>query len=552
VWSTIPDIVPNTLSSADSLWGWFVEDLFHAEHPGGFRLDLGWYPDTSPDGAFALELQQGEQVVEVHRGRDPDVIVEAIERICQRLSSPAPTTAQELLTAIGQEPARRVLRALLNDCPPHLLTEAAATTDRADLALDLALAGIRSGEAAARVLAETWLVAAEEARATIGLQVLRAVDDQRASDALFRRLGQASLGSPLRIALATALGEMSHPPRTRRHADEDDPPLPGSPRLVRVALGLPPDPPHQELDAGPFPLAVIERKLATKPHLAERLLTRLADLGEPRAVETLILLRPPGRGAGLPPGLSPSLMESLQRWAQGDVGGVSEAARRALAALAPSAAASAAVAHDVASAPPVERLLAVDALAQQPDEAATAGLLDALLVDDFFVRTTAWDALLARTGTPPTTGVDDFGPLSALHLRVLTSIKAIWHPAATRARDLFRRLLAGEAHDAVLPAYVPGDANVRGLALAALRKGGDAPLDVEPLRLLEGHDRAWFEAALLTRVGRQDPRAIAAGASLDIKGLAGALHEARKRWAPMPDDVRDAVELALLHLGRPR
>jgi len=30
------------------------------------------------------------------------------------------------------------------------------------------------------------------------------------------------------------------------------------------------------------------------------------------------------------------------------------------------------------------------------------------------------------------------------------------------------------------------------------------------------------------------------------------LHEARKRWAPMSGEVRVAVEMALLHLGRPR
>lgn len=228
------------------------------------------------------------------------------------------------------------------------------------------------------------------------------------------------------------------------------------------------------------------------------------------------------------------------------------AARRALAQLAPSAEASAALAQNLQTASPVEQLLAVDTLAQQPDAAATAALLDALLIDDFFIRTTAWDALLARTGTPPTTGADDFGPLSALHLRVLTSIKAIWHPAATRAVGWFKRLLAGEPPESVLPAYVPGDPTLRSLALAALRKGGDDPIDLTPLRLLEGHDRAWFEAALLTRVGRQEPRAIDAAAALEIKGLTGALHESRKRWAPMSDEVRVAVEMALLHLGRPR
>jgi hypothetical protein len=53
-------------------------------------------------------------------------------------------------------------------------------------------------------------------------------------------------------------------------------------------------------------------------------------------------------------------------------------------------------------------------------------------------------------------------------------------------------------------------------------------------------------------VGRQEPRAIDAAAALEIKGLTGALQESRKRWAPMSDEVRVAVEMALLHLSRPR
>jgi len=270
------------------------------------------------------------------------------------------------------------------------------------------------------------------------------------------------------------------------------------------------------------------------------LLRRLAEDGDVYAINTLASL-----GAR-------EAADSLRSLTGHSSTEVAAAARRALAQLAPSAEASAALAQNLQSPSPVEQLLAVDTLAQQPDAAATAALLDALLIDDFFIRTTAWDSLLARTGTPPTTGADDFGPLSALHLRVLTSIKAIWHPAATRARGWFTRLLAGETHESVLPAYVPGDPTLRSLALTALRKGGDDPIDLTPLRLLEGHDRAWFEASLLTRVGRQEPRAIDAAAALEIKGLAGALQEARKRWAPMSDEVRVAVEMALLHLGRPR
>lgn len=262
--------------------------------------------------------------------------------------------------------------------------------------------------------------------------------------------------------------------------------------------------------------------------------------GDRAAIHTLAALRAPGAADWM-----------------GRLGGspwpdAAAAARRVQAQLAPSAAASAALARGLPSVGPVERVLSVNTLAAQPDDAAARALLDALRVDDFFVRTTAWDGLIARTGLAPTTGSDDFGPLSALHLRVLTSIKSIWHPAAGRACGLFRRLLDGEDPAQVVPAYVPGDPARRAQALDALRRTGDAPIDIAPLAALEGHDRAWFDAALLTRVGRQDVRAIRAAAALQVKGLSGALQEARGRWSPMADDVRAAVDAALRDPGASR
>jgi hypothetical protein len=61
------------------------EDLFQATHTAGNRmLDLGWYPEADPDGAFRLCLHAGDFSGElIHRADSPDraSIVAELERL---------------------------------------------------------------------------------------------------------------------------------------------------------------------------------------------------------------------------------------------------------------------------------------------------------------------------------------------------------------------------------------------------------------------------------------------------------------------------------------
>ena len=47
---------PAALAPEDEGWGWFTESLFLAEGPGGVVLEIGWYPDSDPQGRFVVTL----------------------------------------------------------------------------------------------------------------------------------------------------------------------------------------------------------------------------------------------------------------------------------------------------------------------------------------------------------------------------------------------------------------------------------------------------------------------------------------------------------------
>jgi hypothetical protein len=48
-------IEPVRLGEADPHWGLLMEDLLQLKHPStDLTLDVGWYPDGSPNGEFIL------------------------------------------------------------------------------------------------------------------------------------------------------------------------------------------------------------------------------------------------------------------------------------------------------------------------------------------------------------------------------------------------------------------------------------------------------------------------------------------------------------------
>ncbi len=271
---------------------------------------------------------------------------------------------------------------------------------------------------------------------------------------------------------------------------------------------------------------------------AEAALLEAARSGDPKALETIgnLELR-----SALP------LLESIA--ADPSPGSARAAARRSRLRLHPSAETTAAVADDLRWADSFDRLLAANLLAGRAEPGADEALLSALQAEDGLLRDIVWGGLLQRTGLAAPEPGADFGPLAALYLRLISSLKSTWQPAAQRAGRLFRRILAGEPAATVFPAYQSADPALRDRALASLNTKGADPIDLSLVQGLSGQDREWFEANLLCRIGDQDLRAIDAAAALRIKGVQGPLREALAAWGGSNPVILVAIRSALLFLN---
>ncbi len=184
--------------------------------------------------------------------------------------------------------------------------------------------------------------------------------------------------------------------------------------------------------------------------------------------------------------------------------------------------------------------------AAEADEATIGALQDALLSGDVRLRDRAWTGLLNKLAIDGPSGPDDLGPVAALHLRILNPLRAVWQPAAYRVRKLIRQGIIDEA----LSAYLPGEAALRSAALATLNAKTGDPIDLSAIRAMTGHDRDWFEASLLSRVGKRDVQAIDAAAALRLKGFENLLQEANKEWSPLSPELAVTIRAALLFLQR--
>ena len=75
---------PDGAADDRQFWICFTEDLLQLRHPRlGLLLDVGWYPDSSPEGEFRAVLLRGEDwesPVMVCETRRLSVLVESIER----------------------------------------------------------------------------------------------------------------------------------------------------------------------------------------------------------------------------------------------------------------------------------------------------------------------------------------------------------------------------------------------------------------------------------------------------------------------------------------
>jgi hypothetical protein len=73
---------------------------------------------------------------------------------------------------------------------------------------------------------------------------------------------------------------------------------------------------------------------------------------------------------------------------------------------------------------------------------------------------------------------------------------------------------------------------------------------IEPALLiaLQGDDRAWVDASLLSRIGDHDLRAMDAATALRIKGARVAIEEALRRFGPTDPQLTVAAQANLSFL----
>lgn len=84
-WNELRELDPGALHSEDPDWELLTEDLLHLEHtPTGLVMDVGWYPEASPQGTFKLEVIRGsdwDQPLTTFRTRSLRELSERVEQL---------------------------------------------------------------------------------------------------------------------------------------------------------------------------------------------------------------------------------------------------------------------------------------------------------------------------------------------------------------------------------------------------------------------------------------------------------------------------------------
>jgi len=195
----------------------------------------------------------------------------------------------------------------------------------------------------------------------------------------------------------------------------------------------------------------------------------------------------------------------------------------------------------------IDQMLALDTFARTPGPDSLRGLVAALQVDEVNVRQAAFGPLLKHLQIPAPDPSMDRGPLSALFLRLVSELAATWRPAAQRLRHFSQAKLVGTPDPLDAP-YTPGPPTAFQTALDNMNGPKADPIEPSLLLCLEGDDRAWVEASLLSRIGDRDLRAMDAAAAMRVNGARPAIEEARRRFGPFDPQLAVAAEANLAFL----
>jgi hypothetical protein len=67
------------------------EDLLEIDLPSGLTIDVGWYPEGDPEGAYRIVVYRGywvQQVIEPITTADTERAVEVIRKLCSTFAAP--------------------------------------------------------------------------------------------------------------------------------------------------------------------------------------------------------------------------------------------------------------------------------------------------------------------------------------------------------------------------------------------------------------------------------------------------------------------------------
>jgi hypothetical protein len=82
---------PSQLGAEDPLWCFFTEDLLQLrEVHRGFLLDVGWYPDSRPEGHFRAVLIRNQDWAHPLRTYETHALPELVQKIEDWLLRPVP------------------------------------------------------------------------------------------------------------------------------------------------------------------------------------------------------------------------------------------------------------------------------------------------------------------------------------------------------------------------------------------------------------------------------------------------------------------------------
>jgi hypothetical protein len=200
---------------------------------------------------------------------------------------------------------------------------------------------------------------------------------------------------------------------------------------------------------------------------------------------------------------------------------------------------------------PVLRGLDAFALRRSPRPEAVQLLIGLLGDESHIARSHAMDGLcekLGLTGQEQTQG----SPLNRLSLLHCQHIATLWQPAAADLTVYMTALAQGASPQSLDLIHVPSrdPTLVPALWQAALERRA---FDVEAIRRMGRHDRAWAETLLVCRLRSADSNALTAVVALDVpawpdhvRAALADLHERKKKWtldiAAFEQACRDALE----------